>query len=112
MSSKNINSESLKFARSEVEFEICAGGSGRRPELDRPVGDERVVPAVPVGGAQRQQQLPLLGVFQQDAAHEAAGAELGSVVVDVGDAHCDGGDVLQESVNNISLDSLIIFNYN
>ena len=49
---------------------------------------------VSVGGGQRQQQLALLGVFEQDAADEAAGAELRSVVVDVHEAHSDGGDVL------------------
>lgn len=66
----------------------------RRPELNWPVGDERVVPGVSVGGGQRQQQLPLLGVFQQDAGDVAAGAELGCVVIDVGEVHSDGDDAL------------------
>lgn len=63
-------------------------------EPNRPVADERVLPKVAVGGGQRQQQLPLLGVLLQDAAGVAAGAELRSDVVDVGEFDCDCGDVL------------------
>lgn len=62
--------------------------------MDRPVADLGVVSCVFVGGAQRQQHLPDLGVLQQDAADVAASAELRRVVVDVDEFHSDGGDVL------------------
>ena len=67
-------------------------------DLSWPVGDERVVPDVSVGGRERQQQLPFLCVFQQDAADVAAGAELRPVVIDVSESQSDGGDVLRHKV--------------
>lgn len=67
-------------------------------ELNRPVCDEWVVPSVSVCGGQRHQHLPLFSIFHQDAAHVGAETELRSVVVDVNEADCDGGDVLVHKI--------------
>lgn len=81
---------SYKFKVKEKKNFLASQSS----ELNWPVGDERVLPFISVGGCQCQQQLPFLCVFQQNAADVAAGAELRSVVIDIDDFHSDGGDVL------------------